>query len=114
MDKIRDLNKSVIVFGHINKVLSDDGDKITEMRTHGKMIPSFEPPSYFSVLLNSEVRMVEGKMEWVFRTVPENPSESIKVPCKFHKDGSISKPLETYEPNDVKAVLGKLINFYKS
>jgi hypothetical protein len=112
MDKIRDLKKNVIVFGHIKTDFNDMGDRVSEMRSHGNMIKDFEPESYFNILLMAEVRKIDGEIRWVFRTQPDNVSEKLKCPSKFGEDGSISKSLDPIEDNDVQMLFDKIHTFY--
>lgn len=111
VDTIRDLKKDVVVFGHISASFNDMGDKVIEMKSHGKMIKEFEPESYFNLLFFSEVIKKEDKLKWVFRTVPKEPTEKVKSPVKFEGD-KVIRALEEFEDNDVAAVLSKLNKFY--
>ncbi len=113
VDAVRDLKKNVVVFGHIKTDFNEFGDKVFEMRTHGKMVKEMEPESYFNILLSSEVKNIEGDIKWVFRTKPENASEKIKCPGMFNEDGVMVKSLEPHEDNDVAMIIRKIRQFYK-
>jgi len=111
MDNINKLNTNVIVFGHIQYTFNDMGDKVISMKSHGKMIESFEPESYFNTLLLAEVIKEEGTLKWVFRTKPKETFEKIKSPSTFIGDKVVSV-LDYYEDNDINAILNKLNKFY--
>lgn len=113
VDTIRDLNKNVIVFGHVNYEFNDMGDRVMEMRSHGKMIKQFEPPSYFNILLASEVIKQEGEVKWLFRTEPNDHVDIVKAPARFTENG-IEKALDKYEDNDLNFILNKLRTFYNN
>jgi hypothetical protein len=114
IDKVRDLKKNVIVFGHIKTEFNDLGDRVSEMRSHGKMIKDFEPESYFNILLMAEIKKLDGEVRWIFRTQPENASEKLKCPSKFGDDDSIEKAFLPVEDNDVQMLFDKLHTFYNS
>lgn len=111
VDTIRDLKKDVVVFGHISNTFNDVGDKVVEMRSHGKMIKEFEPESYFNLLFMSEVIKQEGELKWGFRTIPKEAVEKIKSPVRFTANG-VERALDEFEDNDLKAILAKLKVFY--
>ena len=112
VDAIRGLNKHIVIFGHINSSFNDMGDKVIEMKSHGKMIREFEPESYFNILFMSEVKKVEGELMWGFRTVPKEPFEKVKSPIKFTPEGVV-RALDEFEKNDMSYIFSKLNQFYK-
>ncbi len=112
VDTIRDLKKSVVVFGHINSSFNDMGDKVVEMKSHGKMIKEFEPESYFNNLFMAEVIKQDGVLRWGFRTIPKEPVEKVKSPIKWNDDGTITRALDDFEDNDIQAIFAKLNQFY--
>lgn len=111
VDTVRELKKDVVVFGHINTSFNDMGDKVVEMKSHGNMIPQFEPESYFNILLMAEVRKIEGELAWGFRTAPKEPAEKVKSPIRFTEDG-VERALAEFETNNIKTLLDKLNKFY--
>ena len=110
INQVRAMQKDIVVFGHINLTFNDMGEKVIEMRSHGKMIKEFEPESYFTTLLFSEVNKVDGQLKYQFRCHPREVVEKIKSPVKF--DGNqVIRALDEYEPNDIAHILNKLKSF---
>ena len=112
IDYVRTMDKNVIVFGHLKTEFNEDGVKEVTMKSHGKMIQDFEAESYFNTLLLAEVIKRDEELQYVFRSKPKNLAEKAKSPVKFNEDGSVTRALEEYESNDLKAILVKLNKFY--
>jgi hypothetical protein len=106
------MKKNVIILGHLKTEFNDEGIKEVTMKSHGKMIGEFEPESYFNVLMLAEVIREDEELKYVFRTEPKSSAEKIKTPVKFNEDGSVTRALDKYEPNDLAALLTKLDKFY--
>lgn len=111
LDRIREINKHIVVFGHIEELWNDNGERVVSMKSHGKMINSFEPQSYFTTMLFAEVHSDEGEISYMFKTAPTSVYEQVKSPARII-DGKVVKALEPYEPNDMNLILSKLNKFY--
>lgn len=111
LDTVRNMNKNVVVFGHLQTNFNEDGIKEVTMKSHGKMIKEFEAESYFNILMLSEVIKEDDTLKYVFRTEPKSFAEKIKTPVLFNSDGTLTRALDKHEPNDLAALLVKLDKF---
>lgn len=117
---IGESKKNIIVFAHVEKRLTETGEYVWEMKSHGKMIGDLVPPSYFTTVLMGE-KLSAGKDEktgqplfrYVFRSQSEG-NDPAKSPA-FVDDSSgvpqVQTALEFYESNDVATILEKLDMF---
>jgi hypothetical protein len=112
INTVRRMNKNIIVFGHLKTEFNDDGIKEVTMKSHGKMIKEFEAESYFNILMLAEAIKREDKLEYVFRTEPNTLAEKIKAPVKFNEDGTLTRALDKYVPNDLADIFTQLDKFY--
>ena len=107
---IRESKKNVIVNAHVAKRITDTGDILWDMKSHGNMIKDLVPASYFTTVLIGEVqRPKDEKPRYVFRTQSEG-NDPAKSPAFVDGDTVISA-LEYYEPNDIQLILTKLEEF---
>ncbi len=114
LNYVRSMKTDVVIFAH--ELVSDDevSGRISTIKSQGKMISGFEPPSFFTTVLYAET-IFEGDLSedarprYVFRTVP-NAGDIVKIPTEF--DGNTATPIfDRYIDNDVKIVIEKLVEF---
>lgn len=111
----RSMTTDVVIFAH--EKISDDeiSGRSSTIKSQGKMIEGFEPPSFFTTVLYCET-LFDGDLSdenarprYVFRTVPEK-GDIVKVPTEF--DGNVAKPIfDRYIDNDLVMVIQKLADF---
>jgi len=97
-EKLRnDLN--VIVIGHTERSTDVNGNSIITLQTVGKLLDNqIKIPSYFTYVLHSDVKEINGKMEYSFLT----NSDGLRLAK------SPEGCLEKYEPNDYALILNKI------
>lgn len=108
-DFVRQMKKNVFILAHIRKKFNEMGDKVSEMKAPGNMISDFEPPSFFTTVLLGEVKRVDEKNQYLFRTQSLN-DDPAKSPAYFTGEEA-KTALEFYEPNDLKLIFDKLKKF---
>lgn len=110
IDTISTSNKNIIVLGHVEKKITEMGEIAWEMASHGKMISSLVPPSYFTTVLIGEKLKDPAdpkKFQYVFRTQSEG-NDPAKSPAYITATGEVKSALDFYEPNDIAVILKKL------
>lgn len=109
IELIRESKKNIVVFGHIERKVTDTGDVQWEMKSHGKMITDLVPASYFTTVLVGMKVKKDDEFQYVFRTQSEG-SDPAKSPA--YVDGkTVKTALELLEPNDMATILEKLEMF---
>lgn len=95
-----DLN--VIVIGHTERGTDVNGNSIITLQTPGKLLENqIKIPSYFTYILHTDVKEVNGKMEYSFLTNSDG-SKLSKSP---------EECLNKFEPNDYKLILDKIAKY---
>lgn len=112
VDLVRDSKKDVVIYGHLEREFNEFGDKVAKMKSPGKMIESFDPPSFFTTVLYSYVERKDGKSFGFFRTQKISDAEPFKSPAYVIGD-EVKTALEFIEPNDIRVILDKLTAFRK-
>lgn len=103
--------KNVIVFGHSERRVNDQGEVQWEMKAHGKMITDLVPASYFTTVLAAEkIKDKDGKFDYVFRTQSEG-NDPAKSPAWIETSGEVKTALLFREKNDIADILEKLEQF---
>jgi hypothetical protein len=103
-------SKDILVYGHIERKVNENGDVVYDMKSHGRMITDLVPASYFTtVLVGEKKKKKEGGFDFLFRTQSEG-EDPAKSPAYFKGD-AVETALELYEPNDIELVLRKLKKF---
>lgn len=119
LSHIRTMTTNIVVFAHEKEEKTELGDKTSTIKSQGKMIDGFEPPSFFTTILYSDIRYPEEQLnsddavpDYVFRTIPEK-GDIVKVPAIF-ENGTVSRMFEKYIPNDIMSVFQTLDNYENS
>lgn len=95
-----DLN--VIVVGHTERGTDVHGNSIITLQTAGKLMDTqIKIPSYFTYVLHTDVKEVNGKMDYSFLT------NSDGVRLAKSPEGCLDK----FEPNDYKLILDKIAKY---
>lgn len=95
-----DLN--VIVIGHTERGVDVNGESTITLQTAGKLMDSqIKIPSYFTYVLHTNVKEVNGKMEYSFLTNNDG-LRLAKSP-----EGCLDK----FEPNDYALILDKIAKY---
>lgn len=110
VDLVRDSKKDVVVFAHLAEDFNDMGSKVFKMKSPGKMIEGFDPPSFFTTVLYGYTERKENKTRGHFRTQKLTDAEPYKSPAYFVDDEAVAA-LDYIMPNDIKLVLDKLRDF---
>jgi hypothetical protein len=101
-EKLRD-DLNVIVIGHTERNTDVNGNSIITLQTVGKLLDNqIKIPSYFTYVLHTDVKEVNGKMEYSLLT----NSDGLRLAK------SPEGCLEKFEPNDYALILDK-INKYQ-
>lgn len=109
--------KNIIVNAHVEKRLTETGEYVWEMKSHGKMISDLVPPSYFTTVLMGEKHKVgidektgQPLFKFVFRTQSEgnDPAKSPAYVDDSSGTPKVETALEYLEPNDIAVILEKL------
>jgi len=97
-EKLRD-DLNVIVIGHTERNTDVNGNSIITLQTVGKLLDNqIKIPSYFTYVLHSDVKEVNGKMEYSFLT----NSDGLRLAKS--PEGCLDK----FEPNDYALILSKI------
>jgi hypothetical protein len=108
---ITSCNKDMLVYGHIERKVNENGDVVYDMKSHGKMITDLVPASYFTcVLVGEKKKKKDGSgFDFLFRTQSEG-EDPAKSPA-FFVGNDVQTALDLYEPNDIDLVIQKLKKF---
>lgn len=109
LDAVRASSKNVLVIAHSDVDYDDAGNKVVKMKSHGKMIDSMVPPSFFTTVVVPEVSRTEAGTKYQFRTQSDG-TDAAKSPCYFNGDEAVPA-LDLMIPNDIKLVFDKLDEF---
>lgn len=112
LDMIRESPKNWLVIGHSDTQYNQDGVKVVTLKTQGKMINGFVPPSFFTTVLVPVVERSEDSASYMFRTQSDG-NDAAKSPAAFGDDG-FTTALPLYIENDIKKVFDILDEFYKN
>lgn len=107
LDMARDSKKNVIVLIHSEIVFNDMGDRVIQVKVPGKMIHSFEAPSFFTTVLITHMERKDKKNHFYFRTQPEANNDPVKNPVRF-KGEEATNVLSFLEPNNIRVIMDKL------
>lgn len=100
-ESLRD-DLTVIVIAHTERSSDVQGNTIITLYTPGKLLENnIKIPSYFTYIIHTDVKEVNGKMEYSFLTNTDG-TRIAKSP-----EGC----LEMYEPNDYKLILEKIAKY---
>ncbi len=109
---VRSSTKNIIIMGHVDRRITDTGEIVWDLKSHGNMIKDLVPASYFTtVLIGEKIKdeMAPTKFRYVFRTQSEG-NDPAKSPA--YVDGAkVDTALLFHEDNDVSVVLEKLEHF---
>ncbi len=95
-----DLN--VIVIGHTERNTDVNGNSVITLQTVGKLLDNqIKIPSYFTYVLHTDVKEVNGKMEYSLLT----NSDGLRLAKS--PEGCLDK----FEPNDYKLILDKIAKY---
>lgn len=100
-EQLRD-DLNIVVIGHTERSTNINGDTEITLQTVGKLLDNqIKIPSYFTYVLHSDVKEVNGKMEYSFLTNYDG-LRLAKSP-----EGCLDK----FEPNDYKLILDKIAKY---
>lgn len=96
-------DKFIFVSMHPDIATDADGNKIVKPKTVGTMVDRYlDIPGMFSIVLGTKVKITDDYHEYIFVTQRTN-SEPLKSPMGM---------LELEEPNDLKVIRDKIIDYY--
>ena len=100
-EQLRD-DLNVIVIGHTERNTDVNGNSVITLQTVGKLLDNqIKIPSYFTYVLHTDVKEVNGKMEYSLLT----NSDGLRLAK------SPEGCLEKFEPNDYKLILDKIAKY---
>jgi hypothetical protein len=94
----KDLREDLYIYFmvHTTDYINEDGEKKTIMQTPGKLLDNLvKIPSYFTYILHTDVKKIDGKFEYRFLTNQDGSGKEAKTP-----EGCF----DLYIPNDLQFV----------